>query len=392
MKKFILFAVAVFTLTAASAQVTLQGSKFTDNWSITLKGGAVSPFQHYKYWPNARGIAGLELRKQITPVLGIGVEGEWTFNTSSWTGFKSKNVIDHQFVGMFGALNLANIFGGYKGTPRFCELEAIVGTGWSHAYYPKDVAPDMNSLYFKAGMNINFNLGETKAWTLSLKPAVLWSLHDGSKQITNSFNANRAMVEMEAGITYHFKNSNGTHSFAICPKQYTQADLDAVNAQVNDLRAQNGQLNNRLTAANARIGQLEKDLDDCLSRKPSVITNTNVIDNSTEVLESNVFFKVGKSNITADQMPNVERVAIFLKNHKDATVVIKGYASPEGKEEVNIRLANNRAQAVRDALVNKYKIAPSRIQAEGQGIGNMFSELEWNRVSICTINNPLEKK
>ena len=37
-------------------------------------------------------------------------------------------------------------------------------------------------------------------------------------------------------------------------------------------------------------------------------------------------------------------------------------------------------------LVEKYKIAANRIVAEGQGVGNMFSEPDWNRVSICTIN------
>jgi hypothetical protein len=36
-------------------------------------------------------------------------------------------------------------------------------------------------------------------------------------------------------------------------------------------------------------------------------------------------------------------------------------------------------------LVKTYKIAADRINAEGQGIGNMFEEASWNRVSICTL-------
>ena len=78
-------------------------------------------------------------------------------------------------------------------------------------------------------------------------------------------------------------------------------------------------------------------------------------------------------------------MATFLKNHKDAKVTIKGYASPEGSKEINERLALARANAVKDLLVNKYKISSSRISAEGQGVGNMFSEPDWNRVSICNI-------
>ena len=86
------------------------------------------------------------------------------------------------------------------------------------------------------------------------------------------------------------------------------------------------------------------------------------------------------------QTPNVERIATYMKNHKNATVSIKGYASPEGNADVNARIAKQRAESVKNMLTNRYKIAANRITAEGQGVGNMFEEADWNRVSICTIN------
>ena len=85
-------------------------------------------------------------------------------------------------------------------------------------------------------------------------------------------------------------------------------------------------------------------------------------------------------------MPNVERVATYMKNHKDSKVVIKGYASPEGSAAINAKLSKARAEAVKTMLVKKYGISSSRIQAEGQGVGNMFKEPDWNRVSICTLD------
>ena len=36
-------------------------------------------------------------------------------------------------------------------------------------------------------------------------------------------------------------------------------------------------------------------------------------------------------------------------------------------------------------LISKYGIPADRITAEGEGIGNMFDEESWNRVSICTL-------
>ena len=69
MKKITMLAIAALGFCAAQAQVTLEGTKLTDNVSFTLKGGAVSPFQHYAFFKNARGMFGAELRKQLTPNL-----------------------------------------------------------------------------------------------------------------------------------------------------------------------------------------------------------------------------------------------------------------------------------------------------------------------------------
>ena len=99
-----------------------------------------------------------------------------------------------------------------------------------------------------------------------------------------------------------------------------------------------------------------------------------------------IFYKVGSSVITADQMPNVEMVASYMKNHKNSKVLVKGYASQDGNLDFNIKLAQARAESVKNALINKYGIKADRIKAEGEGIGHMFTENDWNRVSICTLD------
>ncbi|MBQ9466398.1 MAG: OmpA family protein [Muribaculaceae bacterium] len=413
MKKFLIAAVLVVMGATAMAQA-VEDSKFTDNFSITLKGGGVSAMKHYAFFGNMRGAAGIELRKQITPVFGLGIEGEWTFGTSNWNkpgsvwGPYSCNIVDHQLVGMFGTVNMMNLFGGYKGTPRPFELEAVLGAGWWHGYKHGDCGwmPAENSWYTRVGLNFNVNFGSAKQWTAAFKPGIVWDMNGSandvdrkaSKSNHSAFNANHAMVELQLGITYHFKNSNGTHHFALVERGVPQAEFDALNKRVNELRgaleevsAQSADLmaqaRRDLDAANAKNAQLQKDLDDCMSRP----VNPLLIDNSMESIETNVFFAQGKSVVTAAQMPNVERVATFLKNHKDATVKIRGYASPEGSKEINERIARQRAEAVRDLLVKKYKISASRIEAEGMGVGDMFSEPDWNRVSVCYIIAPKAK-
>ena len=169
-------------------------------------------------------------------------------------------------------------------------------------------------------------------------------------------------------------------------------NTNALNDQINDLRAQLANVENTY---NSRLAQLQNDLDaanralaNCrsdLNAAKNVTPATKIVDNSKQFMNILVHFPVNKTGITADQRANVERIASYLKSHPEATCVIKGYASPEGPADNNIKLANGRADSVKDMLVNKYGIAANRIKAEGQGISNMFDELSWNRVSICEI-------
>lgn len=384
MKKMIFTAaLAMGGLIAASAQTSVEGSKLTDNISIGVKGGVATPLQNGPFFGNMRGIFGLELRKQITPVFGLGVEGEAGVNTSSWTGLKSRNAIDGSYVGAFGTVNLNNLFAGYAGSPRVFEVEALLGAGWGHTYYPKSVADDYNFFATKAGLNLNFNLGETKAWTLSVKPAVVWNMNGGGNaQAASYYDANHAAFEITGGVTYHFKNSNGTHSFTIV-EPYNQAEVDGLNAQVNNLRAEVAALAVANEASEANAAVLAAQLAACQERPVQVVKETSNTLSSVRY----VFFRIGSAVITADQQPNVEMIAAYLKNHPKAKVVIKGYASADGNLEFNERLAKKRAESVKDSLIKKYKISSDRISAEGEGIGHMFKEESWNRVSICTIED-----
>ena len=171
------------------------------------------------------------------------------------------------------------------------------------------------------------------------------------------------------------------------------ANVNLLNSQINDLRAQLADAQGAAADANSRLAQLQGDLDAANRALANCRNDLNaaknvapkVVDNSKQYMNILVHFPKSGTAITADQRANVERVAAYLKSHPEATCVIKGYASPEGKEDVNIKLANGRAASVKDMLVKKYGIAANRINAAGQGISNMFDELSWNRVSICEI-------
>ena len=383
MKKFFMLFVMGAAVLTAGAQHSVTNHKFFDNWSIGLVGGGVNPTKG-NFFDDTRAVGGLEVTKQITPVFGLAFQGVSGFNTTG-----ANTVVDNVNASVLGNINFSNWFAGYKGEPRLFEVEGVLGVGFNHYFGHNDrftaVDPalcDGNTFTSKLGLNLNFNLGKKKAWTVALKPAIVYDL-EGARGDANThaaYNINNSVLELMAGVTYHFKTSNGKHYFTKI-KEYDQAEVDGLNAQINALRGDLNNKNGQLDAAGKKIRDLQAQVNELRNRKPVVQT----VESNVKSLESIVTFRQGKTVIDASQLPNVERIATYLKNHDDAKVVIKGYASPEGPLDLNNRLAKQRAEAVKSMLVKKYGIAADRIDASGQGIGDMFSEPDWNRVSIATI-------
>ena len=383
MKKLFLIAIAAAGMMTAQAQQALEAPSFFSNWSVGVEGGGITPlYDGSSFIGDMRGAFGIHIQKQISPVFGLGVEAFTGVNTSSWDnsyaqkafGAKSGTAFDNSYVGAYGTVNLMNLFGGYKCAPRVFEMEIQAGAGWGHDYMNGD-RPDHNYFATKAGLNFNFNV--TRNLTLSIKPSVIWDMSDaGVSQSTAAYNKETSAFSIFAGVSYKFGEGFK------CVDTQNQAEIDALNAQINALRADLAACNAATAAAAATAADLANQLQACQNRKPEVVKE---VSNNLQSVRY-IFYKVGSSVITADQMPNVEMVASYLKNHKNSTVVVKGYASQDGNLDFNIKLAQARAESVKNALINKYGIKADRIKAEGEGIGHMFTENDWNRVSICTLD------
>lgn len=175
----------------------------------------------------------------------------------------SKTAFDVLDVSLLSKINLINLFASYRGKPRLFEIEAIAGMGWLH-YYVNGKGDD-NSWSTRLGLNLNFNLGETKAWTLGIKPAIVYDMQGDFNQAKSRFNANNATFELTAGLTYHFKMSTGNHYFTKV-KVYNQSEIDDLNVAINALREQVGSRDRELNNANQRISGLHKELEECRTK------------------------------------------------------------------------------------------------------------------------------
>lgn len=376
MKTRLLVAIALLGgATTVMAQEAMQKPRFFDNWSIGLQGGAATPLKGGPFFKNMRGVAGIDIRKQVTPAFGIGVEYNAIVNSSSWKGMThSSTAFDSSYGGIYGAVNLFQLFQPYD-TKNVFDIEAVAGAGWGH-YFQTGI-PDHNFFATKLGLNFNFNVSDNVA--LSIRPSVVYDMSDADvSQTSAAYNANRAIFNIMAGVTVKFGEG-----FKYVLPEYNTDKIAELNAEVNNLRANEAaqvQTINQLQNQNmAMAGQIEQ----LKNQKPVVVKQTQDFLSTVRYVN----FAIGRYNIPSDQLPNVAAVASYLKNHPSATVDIKGYASQDGPIELNERLANQRAESVKDMLVKKYGISADRITAKGMGIGHMFEEESWNRVAVCILDN-----
>lgn len=360
-------------MSAVSAQQAIETPKFGDNWSLGIKAGVTTPMSNHPFFKSMRPVVGLQLDKKITPVFKLGAESLFGINTSTVRGPHSKTAFDDSYVGAFGAVNLMNLFGGYPGYTRPFDIEVQAGAGWGHRF--ETLVADQNYFATKFGLNFNFNVSDEV--TISLSPSILWDMTSSPvEQSTASYDVNRANFNLTAGVAYNF-GGNGFQTV----RPYDQAEVNALNGQINELRGALDAQTAETAATAAAAADLAAQLQQLQNQPPKVV---NKVTNNLESVRY-VFFKIGSSVIGADQQPNIEMIAAYLNNHPGSKVVVKGYASKDGPEELNIRLAKQRANSVKDALMKRYKIPASRIQAEGCGIGEMFEEESWNRVAICIL-------
>ena len=363
MKK-VIFTLAIAALSAQtmSAQ-TVEESKLTDNWYIGVNGGLNTKTSHNALFKNVNPSAGLRIGRNLTPVFGLAAEGEVYFNNKGSEFRPLGTFVKGMNLSLLGTTNFSNWFGGYPGSPRVFEVIGVQGM-------------DENVLTSKFGLDFAFNFGADKEWQVYVEPNITYGMNAGDKI---QFNSNHSALGVLVGVNYKLGNSNGTHNFKVAELR-NQSEIDALNSKINELRADNSNKDNTIGNNNRTIADLQSQLAAAKNQKPTVVVNEN-----KNVLQPTVIFQQGKSTIDAAQYASISMIATYMKNHKEAKILIKGYASPEGSLELNQRLSEARANAVKSALIKRYKVSANRLSVQGMGATDkLFDEVDFNRVVTFT--------
>ncbi|WCM88728.1 OmpA family protein [Acidovorax sp. NCPPB 3576] len=141
-----------------------------------------------------------------------------------------------------------------------------------------------------------------------------------------------------------------------------EADASARNAQVAQARAMTAeqlaaQQQAQARAAQDRVRQLEAQLRDIEGQQ----TERGLL-----VTLGDVLFAFNKADLSAQAAPRLDKLANFLKQFPERKLLIEGYTDSVGSDSYNQELSERRAQAVRDALVQR-GVDTSRITARGYG-------------------------
>lgn len=384
-KLFLMLAAATFAANVSAQGTAITSNKAGDNWYVGLNAG-VSTYLKDKgadngFFKSLAPTVGVRVGKNFTTVFGLAADADAHFQSNDkWYG-GSKTLIEDVNVNLLGTFNLSNLFGTYTGEPRAFEVIALGGFGWGHDFCHLSKS---NAVTSKAAIDFAFNLGAAKAVQLYVEPSLTYNLHywlgGVDAGLPLQYDINRSFLSLKAGVNYKFGNSNGTHNYAKAQLR-DQNEIDQLNAKINELRADNSAKDGKIAAGNRTIADLQAQLTAC-QNKPAPTAKVQVVKETTQ-LQPIVIFGVGKSTLDNAGYASCEMVAKYLRNHKDANIIVKGYASPEGDAAKNQKLSEARANAVKTALVKRYKIAADRIEAQGLGATSEISEEnDFNRVAM----------
>ncbi len=86
-----------------------------------------------------------------------------------------------------------------------------------------------------------------------------------------------------------------------------------------------------------------------------------------KISTNGILFDTGSANIKPESMGIIRQIYQVLQQDANINLKIVGHTDSDGSDEANMSLSKNRADAVKNALVNVYGVDSGRLTTEGKG-------------------------
>lgn len=244
--------------------------------------------------------------------------------------------------------NVTDMLCGYRENRVYSAIPYL-GFGWLHSYD----APRNNEFAANVGFINRFRL--SNRWDFNLEARAMMTKDDFDGQLGGK--KYEGMVSILAGFTFKFPTSSWKR--AEVRTVSTGISMDDMNRIQAELREQQD-----------RSRQLESELATERNKKAEV-----VVDKQFKVAPRIIIFPLGKSTLSKQERVNLGYYAKLIKEAPtDKVFTIVGYADNKtGSSSVNERLSKERAEAVRNALIDEFGVNPSRLKVDYKGgVDNMY--------------------
>lgn len=135
------------------------------------------------------------------------------------------------------------------------------------------------------------------------------------------------------------------------------AAADAAREEAALAQQSQSQTTAELQEAQAKLEQMQSELQDLNAKN----TNRGVV-----ITLSDVLFDTGKAQLKPGAQRSLQKLAEFLQEYPERNAMIEGFTDSTGSEDFNAKLSEDRADAVRTALVG-LGVAPERVVTRGYG-------------------------
>ena len=385
MKKVLLFLLLIGLSNGVMAQAEVSGEKhsvatnsFWANWFVqaNVVGSSFWGSQEQqsvkfsKLTKDYRTNLGfsIALGKWFTPGLGLRTKFNGVWGRSVISEDKSLNASKYWTLQEQALFNLSNMLMGYN-EQRVWNFIPYAGGGVG-----RNMSYGCYALGFSVGLLNTFRISPKVAFNFDINYGSYEPSFDGFSAGGDSklsLKGRDRVINVELGLTYRLGKATWKSTPDIDAMQaLSQSEIDALNAQLADLMAENERLGEELANAEQQAAPAPQE----------PVTITKVV-----TAPVSVFFNLNKAVISSQRdLQNVAALVAVAKE-QGTKLVVTGYAdSQTGSAERNRQLSEQRAEAVVAELL---KMGVSRDQIETVAVGGVdtLTPTPYNRRATVEI-------